>query len=348
MFIVVAAAMDGATAFPGHRLTLTPRADSQTRHRRSTGDGGGTFDMVATAGFDLSAAAIEVCTSATRCITFGQDTPGWRAGDPVPDAAIDGGPRQYWWGHDENSTLNLITHGADDRVFGSMVDGSSLLIYSFGYDAEGATLVHATHTDQFTELPPHGHDHDEEDALPADPSDVDGPSRQRRGDDGSQLDVMVLWTVNAECANSGQPAGCTPTSTTFNNMLARMELAVAETNTACERPPPALLHLHLQDTLYSCTLTPTSISSLACMRSPRRRRTLKPSALSVRAAEGSLKPLAARQATAAAVVDLGSAERPLLTRTNEPFAMSKYTLHARCSASHQCVDPLASQTPTLG
>ena len=273
-----AAPAPGAGAPSGHRLTLTPRADSHTRHRRSTGDGGGTFGMVATAGFDLSATAIEVCgTSAARCSTFGRDIPGWRAGDRVPDAAVDGGPRRYWWGHDGNSTLNLITHGADDRVFGSMVDGSSLLIYSFGYDAEGATLVHATHTDQFTELPPHGHDHDEEDALPADPSDVDGPSRQRRGDDGTQLDVMVLWTVNAECANSGQSAGCTPTSTTFDNMVALIELAVTETNTACKRPnhrrtgPPVShpIHSHLTST-RACLPHAAARSNICSLGSPSR------------------------------------------------------------------------------
>ena len=254
VFAITAAAMDAAatatTAFPapphsppGHRLTLTPRADSHNRHGRSTGDGGGTFDMVATAGFDLSADTIEICTSAARCGTFSRDIPGWRAGDPVPDAEFEGGPRRYWWGHDGNSTLNLITHGADDRVFGSMVDGRSLLIYSFGADAEGAPLVRASHTSQFTELPPLIPDEGAgtEEGLPGDPgfgspTDADGPSRQRRADDGSELDIMVLWTVASECRQSSLLATCTPTSTTFGNMVAMIELAVAETNTACKRP----------------------------------------------------------------------------------------------------------------
>ena len=172
----------------GRRLTLTPRADPPARSRNSAdrrraadggrgGHGGGAtsvFDMSASSGFDLSSETIEICTSAARCGTFGRATPGWRPGDPVPDE-LASGPRRYWWGHDGNSTLNLITHGIEDQVFGSMVDGNSGLIYSFGHDAEGVSLVRATPTSQFSELPAgecatgHGHhERDQELPIPAD------------------------------------------------------------------------------------------------------------------------------------------------------------------------------------
>ena len=53
-------------------------------------------------------------------------------------------------------------------------------------------------------------------------------------DDGSELDVMVLWTEFAECSQSGLAAGCTLSTTTYDNMVALIELAVVETNTACK------------------------------------------------------------------------------------------------------------------
>ncbi len=49
---------------------------------------------------------------------------------------------------------------------------------------------------------------------------------------GSIIDVMVVWTKRAECKKSGLAAGCTPTSTTENNMRGLIDLAIAETNTA--------------------------------------------------------------------------------------------------------------------
>ena len=180
------------------RITLTPRSDppaSRDRRTDSTdgangGGGGGhggaatsIFGTEASSGFDLSSESIEICTSTGRCGTFGRATPGWRPGDPVPvNVELASGPRRYWWGHDGNSTLNLITHGADDRVFGSMVDGDSGLIYNFGYDADGAPLVRATPTSEFSEghlddcLTNH-HESEHEEELPDDTGrTADGPA----------------------------------------------------------------------------------------------------------------------------------------------------------------------------
>ena len=46
------------------------------------------------------------------------------------------------------------------------------------------------------------------------------------------IDVLVLWTAHAECRTSGSARGCTLTATTEANMRARIDLAMAETNTA--------------------------------------------------------------------------------------------------------------------
>lgn len=57
-------------------------------------------------------------------------------------------------------------------------------------------------------------------------------SRSLLDDSGGNLDVMVVWTKSAECANSGLSEGCTLTDSTQANMEALMNLAILETNTA--------------------------------------------------------------------------------------------------------------------
>ncbi len=57
-------------------------------------------------------------------------------------------------------------------------------------------------------------------------------TRKMYDDLGGNLDVMVVWTNNAECDLNGLPAGCTLTSLTERNMRALIDLAVFETNVA--------------------------------------------------------------------------------------------------------------------
>jgi hypothetical protein len=49
---------------------------------------------------------------------------------------------------------------------------------------------------------------------------------------GSIVDIMVVWTAEAECGYSNLLKGCPLTSTTESKMRGLIELAVAETNTA--------------------------------------------------------------------------------------------------------------------
>lgn len=51
-------------------------------------------------------------------------------------------------------------------------------------------------------------------------------------DSGANIDVMVVWTKDAECRRSGLPVGCTLNSATEVNMRGHIDLAVSETNTA--------------------------------------------------------------------------------------------------------------------
>jgi hypothetical protein len=51
-------------------------------------------------------------------------------------------------------------------------------------------------------------------------------------DSGATIDVMVVWTKQAECKVSKLTSACTLTATTENNIRGLIDLAVAETNTA--------------------------------------------------------------------------------------------------------------------
>jgi hypothetical protein len=51
-------------------------------------------------------------------------------------------------------------------------------------------------------------------------------------DKGGNLDVMVVWTKDAECEHAGIGAGCTPTAETTASMHALINLAIEESNTA--------------------------------------------------------------------------------------------------------------------
>jgi hypothetical protein len=60
----------------------------------------------------------------------------------------------------------------------------------------------------------------------------DASHRHLADGDVSILDVMVVWTKNAECRNSDLEKGCTRTLQTEANMRGLIDLAISETNTA--------------------------------------------------------------------------------------------------------------------
>lgn len=57
--------------------------------------------------------------------------------------------------------------------------------------------------------------------------------RRRLFDDaGTTLDIMVVWTLEAECLYSGLQEVCTTSESTEDNMLGLIDLAIEESNTA--------------------------------------------------------------------------------------------------------------------
>jgi hypothetical protein len=56
--------------------------------------------------------------------------------------------------------------------------------------------------------------------------------RRLYDDSGATIDVLVVWTKEAECMNSNLQKRCTRNATTESNMRGLIDLAVFETNTA--------------------------------------------------------------------------------------------------------------------
>ena len=114
-------------------------------------------------------------------------------------------------------------------VVGSLVDGDS--VYKIGQDANGDTFI-----EEFQNLPdeaePAGNH--ESDAGAGEYDTASDTTAAEATIEGGNIimDIMLVWTKNAECRNSGLSRGCSPTAQTTANMEARLNLAIEETNTA--------------------------------------------------------------------------------------------------------------------
>jgi len=109
-------------------------------------------------------------------------------------------------------------------IAGSIVDPNSGMVHQFSSKEGGELHFKSTPSADFPEE--------------ADPEgDTDGVVKQvvslgngTTAQSSAEMDVMVLWTQDAECKNADLPAGCTVTSDTYSAMMATVELAVVETN----------------------------------------------------------------------------------------------------------------------
>jgi hypothetical protein len=181
-----------------------------------------------------------------------------------------GGKKQQnqWYGvSDDNFAMNLIE--SEGKIYGSYSDND--YIYSISTDDDGNPIVTGKLTADFpdeldaadlndldyeTFLAGNHTDGGEgagEDETNNDNSFAHEPMRQlglRGGSVSSSflnitdrqlaeahttLDVMVVWTKNAECKKSRKKEGCTPTKADTERMRGLIDLAVAETNVAFER-----------------------------------------------------------------------------------------------------------------
>ena len=157
-----------------------------------------------------------------------------------------GGPSRghsYWYGEDGMSTLTWV-EGQNGSVQGSIIDAENDLIYQFHNDIEGSLVTTVTKSSDFgEELEPENapdrklmseSDQDRTNIRSDPDSPQSGENRLRSlNDNGDYLDVMVLWTKEAECASAnGGSTSCTVTQATYDSMMALINLAVQETNTA--------------------------------------------------------------------------------------------------------------------
>jgi len=200
--------------------------------------------LIDTAGLDLDSDSIsfELTTKGTvlQC-------------DQVPTQG------QSWHGNCNNGGIaNLLKTGrknarGEDLIHGSVVDADSDLICQLSPDAKGINRVLCTPTSDFPpedephDLPPetdatvkHGGQHRNlaldamESDMASDKMSLRRGDRQLLDDSGANLDILVVWTIQAECENSKEPAGCTLTAQTEINMRGLIDMAIEETNTAFE------------------------------------------------------------------------------------------------------------------
>lgn len=141
--------------------------------------------------------------------------------------------------------VNLLnTRRKNDKgeylFYGSLVDADKGVICQFSPNFRAENRVVCKPEASF---PPE----DDPIELPTDLKRIEtnngNDSRDRRNlndcgpfdDSGSNIDLLVVWTIMAECKNSGLPIGCTPTAITEANMLGLIAMALEESNTAFEK-----------------------------------------------------------------------------------------------------------------
>jgi len=145
----------------------------------------------------------------------------------------DGPDYISFYGRSSDTTLNLVKDRLNERFTASTLNETSGIVTKYGVDAEGVTYVVEMQSGEYMEE--------------LDPVRLDGPEepvrkdRERRNLDTDRdpqspycIDILVVWTKRAECydATRGKNSTCTLTPTTANNIQAKVNLAVFETNVA--------------------------------------------------------------------------------------------------------------------
>jgi len=148
---------------------------------------------------------------------------------------------KIWYGENRGSVINLVNMGldelGDEQIFGSVVEGNE--IFHIRRDENGVAYVNRTRTEDY---PPEGDPKFNEDEKYDEKyvrklrsrNDKVTVETERKLAAGSlvEIDLMVVWSKQAECANSMLPPGCVLTQITKENMLGLVNLAIEETNTA--------------------------------------------------------------------------------------------------------------------
>ena len=144
-------------------------------------------------------------------------------------------------GQDVHGSSFQYIRDENDHIFGSLVDVKENTVSQFKHDALGNEIVVTRSTSEFPDEDDPDEDEEGRRSLRGSTKNVFKTQESARSDgsrelvdDGSFLDVMVVWTSEAECKRSELNVGCTKSSITENNMIQLIELAVDETNKAYE------------------------------------------------------------------------------------------------------------------
>jgi len=146
----------------------------------------------------------------------------------------------YWYGEDDSSTmiLNLLqeeSHNDEIRIFGSMVEVLNKRVHQIFPNINNETEVLSKFVWEYpNELPPEGEsplsilgnffkNNDNDRSL----SNV-----EKEDNNEESVDILVLWSHAAECANSGLSNSCVVDELTRKNMRGKIKLAIEETNAA--------------------------------------------------------------------------------------------------------------------
>ena len=172
----------------------------------------------------------------------------------------------YWYGVEEdNGSAFDFVMDEEGHMAGSLVDMTNHNVLQFHSDYNGDYVVTVTPSSDFApEIDPVEDEESEDDAgrmlrgrgtsssfstiqeqewnqsivasspgsmLDSIKNNISQQAGRKLGDDlGGNMDILVVWTKEAECRNSNQAGTCTVTATTLANMETLIELAVLETN----------------------------------------------------------------------------------------------------------------------
>jgi hypothetical protein len=131
--------------------------------------------------------------------------------------------------HGNDGDAELTAVQSSGVVAGSIVDPGSGMVHQFIGEVGGELSFTSTPSDGFLaeEDPVELEDEEEE--------EEDNNGEVTPDNDGSVINVMVLWTRAAECASNGQSVTCTPNAQTSSAIMALIRLAIVETNGAYTR-----------------------------------------------------------------------------------------------------------------
>ena len=185
----------------------------------------------------------------TRLFSKTMSTPRRKDASPSSSTSSD---YYYWEGMDEadGSTFAYVQSNKE-TVAGSMVDATTGNVFQFLREKNGTMVVSITHSSEF---PPEGEPIHEDlpnrklarvDPVPPTTTTMMIPalrqqleqtsaqaSRKLLDDLGGNLDVLVVWSVKAECARSSLAFDppCSVDATTEQTMKDLINLAISETN----------------------------------------------------------------------------------------------------------------------